>query len=566
MRAFVCLVALTCSSVPALAQASGPLAAAQVRPNQLAPDPTRPARDNVVHTGTAVIRGRVAEAASNQPVRRVRVHAESTALRDGRTAYTDADGRYELKALPAGHYTVTAFKPTYVAAAYGQPRPLELGTSIDVSDAQTIDHIDLGLVRAGVIAGKITDEFGEPLADTQVTAMRYQFAQGTRRLVPAGARMTNDIGEFRLFGIPPGQYYLTATLLNDQEADAASHETYASTYYPGTGSLSGAQPITIAAGQTMAGMNMMVLPVRSVRISGSVTDSSGTPLQGGFLNVVVRMGIGPMGANYGAAVKPDGTFSIAGVAPGDYVLHLGSNNNADKGERADMLLTVGTSDITDLHIVTARPSSVTGRVIVDPTELGALKGSMFRLTTPAANADEAAINGGGAGTPVKDDFTFELSVRPGHVFIRSNTTSWFLRAVRVNGVDVKDSGVEIRANEPLAGVEVELTHRQPDITGTVKTAEGVLTRNAFVVIFPQDRQHWGYLSRYVRMSRPNTDSQFRVQVPPGEYLAIAVEFVEQGEWSDPDFLARVRERAVPFTLAEGEHKTLALTLVALSRN
>jgi hypothetical protein len=167
---------------------------------------------------------------------------------------------------------------------------------------------------------------------------------------------------------------------------------------------------------------------------------------------------------------------------------------------------------------------------------------------------------------VKDDFTFELKVAPGHIFIRSNTLGWFLRSVRVNGVDVTDSGVEIRPNEPLTGVEIELTHRQPELTGMVKTAEGVLARNAYVVVFPQDRRHWGYLSRYVRMSRPNPDSEYRVQVPPGEYFAIAVDFVEQGEWSNPDFLERVRERAVPFSLAEGDRTPLGLTLVSLVRN
>ena len=561
-RAVVCLVAVVLLARPVFAQQ---------RPTQLAPDPSRPTRDTTARaTGTAVIKGRVVEAANGQPVRRARVHAGSTALRDGRTAYTDAVGRYELKALPSGHYTVTAFKPAYVTAAYGQPRPLDLGTSIDVPDAKTVDHIDFGLVRAGVIAGRITDEFGEPLADTQVMAMRYQFVQGTRRLMPSGSRMTNDIGEFRVFGLPPGQYYLAATLRNTRETDPNDRETYASTYYPGTGSVSAAQPLTIAAGQTMAGLNMMVLPVRSVRVSGTVTDSSGAPLKSGFVQVDVPMGAGPMSSYRGAALKPDGTFSITGIAQGDYVLRVNTGIRMTEGEveGAAVPLTVANSDIADVHIVTAKPSSITGRVLVDPAESGSLKGSAFRLMTPAATADEAAVNGGGNGngTPVQDDFTFELKARAGRIFIRSNTVGWFLRAVRVNGVNVLDTGFEIRANESLTGVEVELTHRQPDVTGTVSTAEGVPTRNAFVVVFPQDREHWSYLSRYVRMARPNPDNQYRVQVPPGEYLAIAVDFVEQGEWAEPDFLARVRERAVPFSMAEGEHKTLTLTLVTLSHN
>jgi hypothetical protein len=550
-RASVCLVALLSLTWPHSTPAQVPA--------------SQPARDNVVvRSGTAVIRGRVVEAGSNQPVRRVRVHAASTALRDGRTAYTDGDGRYELRALPAGHYTVTAFKPTYVNAAYGQPRLLELGSSIDVPDGRTVDHIDLGLVRAGVVSGTITDEFGDPLVDTQVMAMRYQFVQGTRRLMPAGSRMTNDVGEFRVFGLAPGQYYLAATLRNDQAANANDRETYTTTYYPGTPSLSGAQALTISQGQTISGMRMLLLPVRSVRVSGVVSDSSGAPLAGAFVSTDVPLGAGAMSSK-GGAVMPDGTFSIAGVAPGDYVFRVNTNIRDVEGEGAAMPLTVGTAGITDLHIVTSKPSSITGRVLIDRAELGSLRGSTFRLMTLAASAAEAAVNGAGNGngTAVKDDFRFELRARPGHVFIRSNTTGWFLRSVRVNGVDVKDRGVEIRPNEALGDVQVELTHRQPEITGTVKTAEGVITRNAFVVIFPQDRRNWGYLSRYVRMSRPNPDNQYRVQVPPGEYLAIAVDALEEGEWSEPDFLERVRERAVRFSLAEGDHKPLDLTLISL---
>jgi hypothetical protein len=398
-------------------------------------------------------------------------------------------------------------------------------------------------------------------------AMRYRFVQGTRRLLPAGSRMTNDVGEFRVFGLEPGQYYLAATLRSDQVATANERETYVTTYYPGTPSLSGAQALTISPGQTISGMRMPLLPMRSVRVSGEVSDSSGAPLTGAFVSAEVPIGAGAIFSK-GGAVRPDGTFSIAGLAPGDYVLRVNPYVRAGEGEGAAMPLTVGTADLTDVHIVTSKPSSITGRVLIDRAELGNLKGSTYRLMTPAADAAEAAVNGAGNGngTAVKDDFTFELRARPGHVFIRSNTPGWFLRSVRVNGVDVMDSGIEIRPNETLGDVQVELTHRQPEITGTVKTAEGIVTRNAFVVVFPQDRRHWGYLSRYVRMSRPNPDNQYRVQAPPGEYLAIAVDVLEEGEWSEPDFLERVRERAVRLSLAEGDHKPLDLTLVSLARN
>ncbi len=104
--------------------------------------------------------------------------------------------------------------------------------------------------RAGVIAGRITDEFGEPLANTAVSAMRYQTAtvSGRRRATACGDAPTNDIGEFRLFGLGPGQYYLSATLpgSNSARRRRTLDEVYAPTYYPGTPNAGTAQPLTIA--------------------------------------------------------------------------------------------------------------------------------------------------------------------------------------------------------------------------------------------------------------------------------------------------------------------------------
>jgi Carboxypeptidase regulatory-like domain len=533
-----------------------------------------PPRDVVVRAGTAVIRGRVVEAGTSQPVHKVRIHANSPALKDGRSAYTDANGAFELTALPAGRYTVTAGKVGFVPAAHGQPRPMELGTAIDVADGQIVAPVDFAMSRAGVIAGVITDEFGEPLANTTVSAMRYQTANGQRRLVPASVRQTNDIGEFRLFSLIPGQYYVTATY-QDPMAGATPNQdgVYAPTYYPGTASVAAAQPIAIAAGQTQTGMNLMLLPVRPVRVSGTVVDSTGKPPVGAPVQSFAREGLrAPVGY---AAVRSDGTFVLEKMTAGDYTLRVGSmagimvtsgsgNVRPGGGETAALPLTVGSGDISDVHIVTSPPISVIGHVHVDPAELGTLKGSTFRLTTPASTPAEAGL-GANPPTAVHDDFTFELKIPPGHVFIRSNTPGWFLRSVRFNGAEILDTGVEIRPNTSITGVEIELTHKQPELSGVARTAAGEPTRTAYVILFPQDRTHWGYLSRYVRLGRPNPDNQFRILVPPGEYLAVALDYVPPGEdISDPAFLEPLRDRATPISLRDGDHKTLDLAVTSAS--
>jgi hypothetical protein len=179
------------------------------------PMPQMPPRDNAqpATPGTATLRGRVVAADTGQPLRKAQVRIFAAELRENRMATTDADGKYEFKELPAGRYNVSASKGSYVVLQYGQQRPFEAGRPVEILDRQTVEKVDFALPRGGVITGRILDEFGEPLADAQVAAQRYQNMGGRRRLVPAGRpAMTNDIGEFRLFAIPPGQYYLSATL------------------------------------------------------------------------------------------------------------------------------------------------------------------------------------------------------------------------------------------------------------------------------------------------------------------------------------------------------------------
>ncbi len=471
---------------------------------------------------------------------------------------------FELTALPAGRYTVTAGKVGFVPAAHGQPRPMELGTAIDVVDGQVVAPIDFLMSRAGVMAGVISDEFGEPLANTTVSAMRYQTANGTRRLVPASVRQTNDIGEFRLFNLIPGQYYLTATYQDPMAGATPNHDSvYAPTYYPGTASVAAAQPIAIAVGQTQMGMNLMLLPVRFVRVSGTVSDATGKPSVGAPVQAFARDTVrAPVGY---ASVRTDGTFVLEPMTAGDYALRVGSNMRRPGGEETAALpLTVGSGDVSDVHIVTSPPISVTGRVHVDPAELGTLKGSTFRLTTPPSTPAEAGL-GANPPTTINDDFTFELKIPPGRVFIRSNTPGWFLRSVRVNGAEILDTGVQIKPNTSIRDVEIELTHKQPELSGVARTATGDPTRTAYVILFPQDRTHWGYLSRYVRLGRPNPDNQFRILVPPGEYLAVALDYVPPGEEiSDPAFLEPLRDRAIPVSLRDGDHKTLDLTVTSAS--
>src|SRR5471032_2162690 len=148
-----------------------------------------------------------------------------------------------------------------------------------------MEKADFALPKGAAITGHVVDEFGDPVANARVQVLRYQLVQGTRRLTPSGGgAQSDDTGAYRIYGLPPGEYYVSATLragngpFDDQNGDATS---YASTYYPGTGNVAEAQRVTLGFGTEQPNVSFALQPVRAVKISGTALNSSGTALAGG---------------------------------------------------------------------------------------------------------------------------------------------------------------------------------------------------------------------------------------------------------------------------------------------
>lgn len=530
-----------------------------------------PARDQGRRTGTARIRGRIIAADTGQPLRRATVRASAPEIREMVSTTTDADGLYELRELPAGRYTVTASKGAYATLSYGQTRAAEGGRPIEIKDNQTIDRIDLRLPRGGIITGVVLDEFGEPMPDAQVSALRQQYVSGRRRLMPvSGFTTTNDIGAFRLFGLAPGSYYLSVSLrpmfvmMNDRSDDRTG---YAPTYYPGTNDVASAQRLTVAAGQTLNDINVSLAPTQTARLSGTVVDSSGQPVRTGAVMAMPRGGVTVSMMPTVGPIRPDGTFTINSVAPGEYVLRATMPPDANGGAGTTAVATVSVSgqDVSGIQLIPVAPSMVRGRITLDGGTVQAYGGTPPQLIFNSVDPDDfgpGMMSMPAMFTP-RDDLTFETKATTGRLVARLMAADgrWSLKAVRHQGVDVTDSGLEVRPGQDLSDVEVELTSQKQEISGLVTAAGGKPTNSYTAVIFPQDRELWRGISRYVAVGRPDQEGRFRVRnLPPGDYYAVAVEYVEPGAWMDPDFLDSVRHAGTSVSLHDGETKTVDLRL------
>ena len=527
--------------------------------------PQAPARDAPPPTGTSAIRGRVLAAAGDRPLAKAEVRATSGALRVNKAALTDANGRYEITELPAGRYTVSVSKPNYVRASYGQRRPLGPGTPIDVAAGQIVAQINVTLQRTAAIAGRIVDELGDAATGVQVAALRQMFVNGERRLQNAGPPiMTNDLGEYRLYALMPGQYFVAATLHSSTfGADGKESTAYAPTFYPGTGNPAEAQRVAVAAGETVTGINLTLLPVAPSRISGIVLDSRGQPMGGAFVNVLHRLGMSPMGGAGGTQARPDGTFTIGGLPPGEYTLRASLMGGQEEFAAADV--TIAGGDVSDLQLVVAKPSVVRGRVVFEKSSAKPPAASAVRVSILHPTVSPMSSMAGMA-TP-KDDGTFEARTGAGHTVIRAGvfgTGDWRLaRVLTADGADVIDAGLDVPANGAVEGIVIQLTSLHNELTGTVVDAAGAKIRDCVIVVFAQDPQRWTASTRFFGVSRPDVDSVFHMRLPAGAYLAAAFDDPDtMGQYNAPEILQQLREHAVAFTIDQTEKKAIELPLGA----
>ena len=523
--------------------------------------------------GTAVIEGTVVAMDTGAPLRRVQLRAFGTTPAAGgtRVTTTDDQGRFELRELAAGRYTINASKSGFVSLQYGQRRPSERGTPVEVADGETVEKVTIALPRGGVITGRINDDVGEPMAGVQVQAMRYMFAQGGRRLLPMGqSDRTDDTGAYRIFGLAPGDYYVSATtngmgmMMPDARlATGDSDQGFAPTYYPGTPSTGDAERIAVGVGQEVAGISFGLTPTRLARISGRVIGWTATRGPGMVMAMPddgVMMGGSMMSPGQ---IQPEGDFEMRGIAPGRYVLRVQPRGPREADELVGMTtVTVAGTDLANVTIALQRPAALTGRIEFEGGLPSTVRASQVRVF--AVPADPSPMRMVMGGPPeVADDYRFRVRGATGAIFLRSNgPPGWHLKSVLVDGDDATDAPVALTPGTDIHGVRVVLTQAVATVSGSVRDDRGNIVLDATVLVFPDDDTRWIASSRFIRTTRPDTEGRFELTAlpPSGGYRILALPSLEDGQAFDPEFLTSVRDRAERLSLNEGEIKAVDLRL------
>jgi hypothetical protein len=441
-----------------------------------------------------------------------------------------------------------------------------------LGDAQILSDINLALPRGGVIAGRISDRFGDPVVGAEIRVERYQYsAEGLRHLEfsRTGTIVTNDLGEFRAFGLMPGEYVVSVAVTGPIRPLPG----FLTTYYPGTPSLAQAQTVPVKMGEE-AVVQFGVVSGRISRFSGTVVDSTGRPAAGASLMLTTVSGGSTSGTGAGT-VAPDGSFGIGNITSGEHFIEVRLQQTRPGGatvsEFANVPISSSGDDVTGFVIATSPGAAVSGRVEWqgNASRIAGSGITPFQIRTSFADGRPAVL---GAVTSFDDtvngmvgkDSTFRIAGMMGRVQLIpvGVPPQWMLKAVMLDDVDVTNAAIDASRFGGETRLRVVLTDKVTEVSGSVANARGEAVADAAVVVFPEVRVESSVAARSTRAVRPDANGGFRIRaLPPGRYVAVALEGLEPGSEWDPVFQATVRDSGRRFTLTEGQ--TLQLNLVPL---
>ena len=417
----------------------------------------------------------LSKAASPQPIRDALSAAHKSSVtapelgRQNRSVSTDLDGHYEIKDLPAARYTLTVTRNGYLRLRYGQRQALEQGKPLEVAAGQVVQNIDFALPKMSTIAGRVTDELGDPIEGANVFAMRLEYFNGRRRIVPTSqAARTDDVGQYRLTGLMPGTYFVQAKIRETWtviENGKTEQLGYAPTFLPGLTNVSDATRVTVGIGQQINVQDFSLIPGRAAKISGIALDAMGRPLAGGSVSLsdeTVGPGIGMFMSAGSGPIAADGTFAIPNVQPGEYRLRARPNpQSGAKPEILTQVLTVDGRDVDGLHLITTAGWSMSGRIRTESGEPPTADRNRINLTAPLVSPDmEPRSVGFDTTSQIRDDWTFTIATLFGPSRLQVTTpVGWALKSVMRGDQDVSDAPLDMQSGEELSGLEIVLTNR-----------------------------------------------------------------------------------------------------------
>jgi len=517
---------------------------------------------------------------------------------------TDDQGRFQIKDLDPGTYRLYAARNGYSRMEYGQKLMYRPGTVLNITAGQNMKDVVFRLTPAGTITGRIVDDQGEPLPGLTVQVLRSTYdANGKRTLQPAGTAKTNDLGEYRLYWIAPGRYFISANAaVSGLDALAASAAQaglggnntnevvapgYVLTYFPNSTDYTRAVAVDVQPGAEVSGILFTMVRQPRYRVKGRVVDlATGMPPQTATLSLSPRnsavaqnpldaiLGAAGGGNNYNSA---DGTFELRDVAPGSYWLQAlaqgappaGAAQNP-AGAAAAALASLTTSiqpleitaaDIENLTITMGAGVAIPGRVQIDgaaPPNFSLDRIGFALVPTNGVVSLGSLLQQARAST----DGTFSLEkVNAGEYRLGVGgqlTPTMYVKSARFDQTDILSSGFAVSDKSPGA-LSVIISANGGQIEGTVLDKDSKALRGIPTVLIPDSNRERRDVYKTVVTDQ---NGHFMMQgVTPGDYKLFAWEDIEPFSYNDPEVLRQFEDKGQAIHIVESDKKMVEVRMI-----
>jgi len=556
---------------------------------------------------TGAIEGLVVRMGTNEPIEGVELRISPVNPRpesEGPLPTTDRDGKFSVSGLAPGRYLAMAVKSGYAAQFYGArqtgiaglagigTREQDLaaaGALIDVVAGQVVRNVLIRMTPSAIVSGRVLGANGEPLVGMQVELLPLTFdASGRRSLIALTQVDTDDRGEYRLFSVEPGRYYIAArwspvvvarqevnSELRTVDAAGSNGQRYAPAYYPGSADLAHASPVEVKAGETLAALDIVMRPpsrqpMRHIR--GRVVDS--TTGQAPPLNSAPSFVLIPRDAEYlnslpawDPHLMADGTFELRDVAEGSYLLVVRltsvAGNNGTSGRTAVVPLDVGGGDIDGFAVNLLAVARVSGRATLDGLPWPTADSDNFQIRLNAKRIGAFTTNVSANPSPafIQPDGTFVMAnVNPGEYDLVFNglPPDAYVREARYGGVDALTQKVSI-GSASSDSLEIALSTKSGQLTGVVTDLDRRPLPAVEAILIPE-----GSVRRPDRYKSSKTDETGRFLIrgiAPGDYRIYAWESIERFRYFDEEFVRQFERFGKSVRIEEGFRGTIEVDVI-----
>ena len=512
---------------------------------------------STIPTEKAIVDGIVRTVGTGLPLDGVDVLASGQS--DGRSVSVSVkssrEGRFSL-ALDPGVYRFSAIRTGFVTLAYGQRGEGNFGVLVTVTAGQRLSDIDFQLAPTGTILGRIYDPDGKPMEGIAVSIVRRSWAADGRlalsppaNIMTRSAFTTNDLGEYRAYWLPPGEYYVTARPPTPNGGQGfqppnAPPQTLATTYFPGLIDPNQATKITVPPGTEVRGVDFSLSRVKAVTVSGrlntgatdpfSVTQVNMIPIDNSFLEH------GPVAVN-----ESGKTFVVRNVMPGRYRMVASLRIPNRENLAGEAFVEVGESSIDGVNITLTAGQELRGKITFEDSPAAvqaALEAKRFHvalrgeLVMPFIDTEAQVQPDGNFTIPGVADILYHLSVF-------GLSEDFYISSARMGGIDLLDRGLK-PGRDSIGPIEISVSGLGGRIEGVLRDDQGKGIMSGRVVLVPDP----GPRSRHDLFRTATTDINGRFSlraITPGAYKLFSWDDVPNLAYFDPDFLRTYEDKARP---------------------